>query len=114
MARPKGARNKPKTQAELNEQFENAPISEKIKTAYVQLYINEFISIRYNIPDNLLKDFIKDFADTLSAKQKVKDSIGANYALDILARSFDFSKRQSERGKKGMITRWGDKAGENA
>ena len=111
MARTPGAKNKPKTQEELNAQFEAAQLSEKCKVSFIQICINEFITIRYNLPDNLLKEFVKDFTDTLQAKAKTRESVGANFAYELLARSFDGLNRMSKGGKKGMAARWNKKDG---
>lgn len=111
MARTPGAKNKPKTQAELNENFEKADIVERSKVAFIQFPINEFTTIRYNIPDKLLKDFVKDFTDTLQAKAKTRESVGANYAFELLARAFEIYAKRSNSGKKGMAGRWNKKDG---
>ena len=104
--RTKGA----KTQEQLNAQFEAATIAEKSKISFIQICINEFVTIRYNLPDDLLKDFVKDFSDTLQAKKKTKESIGANWAFELLAKAYEITKQKSAAGKTGMAKRWGAKA----
>lgn len=96
----------------MNEKFFNAPLSEKAKLAFITIPINEYATIHLSLPkdDKSVVDFYMDFVNTLMAKDPLnKNSKGAVFATNLMARAFCHRDKQSKGGKKGMANRYSKK-----
>lgn len=101
------------TQEQMNEIFEKTSIQERSQIAFIQIFINSFCLHAYENIENGNMDFFKDFTDTLMFRKKLRESEGSKIAFDLLAKSYNYIKEQSEKGKKAMANRWNKQPTEN-
>ena len=99
--------SKKTNQEQLNKDFESSTIYERSKIAFVQVMISNFCTNAYEaISNGKGEDFLKDFTDTLMFKKKLHESEASNIAFEFLAKTYSYVKEQSEKGKKGSVSRW--------
>ncbi len=97
-------------QEEMNKALADATFVEKAKIGFINIPINEMVSITFSLTEDEKQKFLPDFVNTLAAKVKKDNSRVSEWAFELLARAFHIRKNKSSGGQKAMANRWKKKA----